>query len=209
VCADLPSEHLAGTSVFKALTGGDDVSGEYKFKDSFEFTPFARLVFSANAPPRSSDSSEGFFRRWVTIPFERTFSADDIVPAEELDARLAQPSELSGLLNKALDAWPQVRRHGVTLSQSMQAAMDEFRATTDSLIVWLDHETTDLPDSFVTKDDLRAAYNRHAASKGMPPLTPNAMTTALRKRRPNIREGQRTVNGAVKYCWLGIGLVTR
>ena len=27
-----PSEHLAGTSVFKQITGGDVIQGEYKFK---------------------------------------------------------------------------------------------------------------------------------------------------------------------------------
>jgi putative DNA primase/helicase len=50
ICPDLPSEHLAGTSVFKAITGGDSMPGEYKFKDSFDFVPYARLVFSANHP---------------------------------------------------------------------------------------------------------------------------------------------------------------
>ena len=40
-----------GTSVFKALTGGDPLTAEYKVKDAFEFIPCARLIFSANHPP--------------------------------------------------------------------------------------------------------------------------------------------------------------
>jgi len=51
ICADLPSAHLAGTSVFKALTGGDDVLAERKFMDSFEFRPFARLVLGGHPKP--------------------------------------------------------------------------------------------------------------------------------------------------------------
>src|SRR5207302_650232 len=48
ICADLPSDHLTGTSVFKAITGGDAIAAEYKYRDSFEFAPFCRLLFSAN-----------------------------------------------------------------------------------------------------------------------------------------------------------------
>ena len=50
---------------------------ERKFEESFEFVPFARLIFSANHPPKSQDASSAFFRRWVVVPFERTFHAGD------------------------------------------------------------------------------------------------------------------------------------
>jgi len=46
VCPDLPAADLAGTSVFKAITGGDRLTGERKYHDPFEFTPYARLIFS-------------------------------------------------------------------------------------------------------------------------------------------------------------------
>ena len=47
ICSDLPSQHLADTSVFKAVTGGDVLNAEFKHKGGFDFEPFARLVFSA------------------------------------------------------------------------------------------------------------------------------------------------------------------
>src|SRR5439155_26952992 len=107
IAADLPSEHLAGTDVFKQLTGGDMVTGEFKYRDSFDFVPFARLIFSANHPPRSADGSAAFFDRWVVLPFERLFrdTAAEI-PRPVLDAFLAEPRELSGVLNRALDVLP-------------------------------------------------------------------------------------------------------
>ena len=66
---DLPTAALAGTSMFKSLTGADLVSAERKFEASFEFRPFVRLLFSANSAPRSEDSTHAFFRRWLCIPF--------------------------------------------------------------------------------------------------------------------------------------------
>jgi putative DNA primase/helicase len=77
ICPDLPTASLADTSIFKAITGGDTINAEYKYQNSFEFTPFAKLIFSANQPPRSADSSYGFFRRWFVLPFTRTFEEGD------------------------------------------------------------------------------------------------------------------------------------
>lgn len=96
ICPDLPSSHLAGTSVFKALTGGDTVPAEHKYRESFEFTPFVRLVFSANNVPRSTDSSQAFFRRWLVVPFTHTFEGAQEISRPEMDARLRKPRELSG-----------------------------------------------------------------------------------------------------------------
>jgi putative DNA primase/helicase len=123
VCADLPSEHLAGTSMFKRITGGDSILAERKFCDAFEFVPFARLVFSANHPPRSADDSEAFFDRWLVIPFTASFrnSAAEI-PRHELDSLLAAPNELSGVFNRALDALPAVLERGIAESATMRAA---------------------------------------------------------------------------------------
>ncbi len=84
ICPDLPGTELTSTSVFKAITGGDPMMAEYKFKDSFEFVPYARLVFSANHPPKSKDASPAFFRRWLVVPFERTFADGAPAPATSL-----------------------------------------------------------------------------------------------------------------------------
>ena len=37
ICADLPSADLTGSSMFKAITGGDVITGERKHVDSFDF----------------------------------------------------------------------------------------------------------------------------------------------------------------------------
>jgi len=206
VCPDLPSAHLSGTSVFKALTGGDVLLAERKYADSFEFSPFARLIFSANHPPRSHDASHAFFRRWLVVPFCRTFSPDEQIPRNILDARLADPKELSGVLNRALDALPGLRAKGFTESQSMRDAWNEFRETTDPVAVWLDDHTVQGPDVLVTKRDLLAAYNTVARHEQRLSLTPMSFGQALKRLRPDIQEAQRTIGGALAWVWVGIGL---
>ncbi|HVF02129.1 MAG TPA: phage/plasmid primase, P4 family [Rubrobacteraceae bacterium] len=208
ICPDLPSTHLAETSTFKALTGGDTINAEYKYRESFEFKPFCRLVFSANHVPRSQDASHAFFRRWVVVPFDRTFEGGAEVSRHLLDARLSDAGELSGLLNKALDALPGLRERGFTESASMREAWEEFRAMTDPVSVWLDRHTVEDPAAFVSKTDLRDAYNRNCDQQGRAGMSAKALTNAIKRVRPALVEGQRSVNGKVAWCWLGIGLVS-
>jgi len=208
ICPDLPSEHLAGTSMFKAITGGDGITAEYKYHDSFEFIPFAHLVFSANHLPRSSDGSSAFFDRWIVVPFRRSFrgTAQEI-PRAELDARLADPQEFSGVLNKALAVLPQLRQRGFTISATVQQAAEEFRQTTDPLAVWLERQTIEHSDAIIAKDALVQAYNADCDQAGRPRISKNAFGRALRRLRPRLEEAQRFWEGREQvWVWRGLGL---
>lgn len=207
VCPDLPTAHLSSTSMFKALTGGDVVQGEFKFKDSFEFEPFVKLIFSANKPPQSDDDTHGFFRRWLVIPFTRSFEekAEGTRSRGELDAELAQPEELSGVLNKALLALQTIRKQGFTETDSMRQAWDEFRAATDSLSVWLDQATYEASNVQVLQADLLSAFNRHLTNIGKPIVTKTAFGLALKRARKKVEPCQRTHMGKPRqYVYAGI-----
>jgi P4 family phage/plasmid primase-like protien len=207
ICPDLPSADLISTSVFKSITGGDALLAERKFEESFEFIPFSRLIFSANHLPKSQDASAAFFRRWVVVPFERTFHAGDpgTIPGDQLDAMLADPTELSGVLNKALEAVKAIRKRGLSEGESMRRAMDEFRETTDPLAVWLDRNATLEPDALIPIDQLWHNYNQDCVTKGRPIVSKTALGRAIVQLRPTVKKHQRTVNGKVAWCYVGIG----
>jgi P4 family phage/plasmid primase-like protien len=209
ICPDLPSASLAGSSVFKLITGGDCITGECKFKQPFPFIPFARLVFSANHFPRSADASHAYFRRWIILPFERTFDPSDQIPREVLDAQLAAPSELSGLLNKALGAVAAIRtRGGLHEPESVCGAGMEFVRLTDPVAGWLNSITIQCPDEMVAKDVLLAEYNRTAVREGRPIITPTALGLGIKRFMPGINDAQRKVGGRRQWVWLGLGLRT-
>lgn len=208
ICPDLPSEHLASTSTFKAITGGDWIHGEYKYHGGFDFKPFSRLVFSANNPPRSSDASYAFYRRWIVVPFDRTFDASEQVPREVLDARLADPKELSGVLNKALVALRRLREKGeFSESESTREAHSEFRTATDPFSVWLDRNTITDPNAVVGQAELRYAYNEFCEETGKPGMMEQAFGRALSRARPDVKRSQRLHNGEPNVrVYVGIGL---
>jgi len=211
VCPDLPSRDLASTSGFKAITGGDALQAERKFEESFEFVPYARLIFSANHPPKSQDASSAFFRRWVVVPFERTFleGAPGTIPRDQLDASLSDPAELSGVLNKALDAIRSIRQKGLSESESTRRALDEFRQATDPLAVWLDRNSILQSDAFVSQDHLCRVYNQDCSAKGRPAVSKTAFGRAIAQLRPTVEKRQRTVNDVQYWCYIGMGLLLK
>lgn len=208
VCADLPSDHLAGTSIFKALTGGDRLNAERKFQGSFEFSPFTRLIFSTNHYPTSKDASHAFFRRWLVIPFDAVLDPREKI--HNLVAQLTTPSELSGVLNRALAALPgMIHRGGFTQSESTQASLMEFREMTDPLAAWLDRFTILSSDGMVSRKDLGISYNAASGAASRPLMTAKAFCAGVRRLRPTVKDGQRTIGSEVKDVFVGLAFTSQ
>lgn len=208
ICADLPPSHLEQSSTFKAITGGDQIPAEEKHGKMYSYRPFVRLVFSANQPPQSKDASRAFFRRWIVIPFDNTFTPAQRIPEAELDAQLADPKQLSGALNKALGALPAVERRGIAETKSMKEAHREFHEVTDPVEVWLESNLIEKndPQVYVVKGDLCKAYNEAARANGWPILTGTQFSMRVSDWRPNLRDGQIRVANSRPKVWYGIGL---
>ena len=209
VYADLPAQHLASSAIFKSLTGGDPLLAERKFHESFEFRPFCRLLFSANHYPTCQDASPAFFRRWVVLPFERSFSDHDPtrVDPKVLEARLCTPAELSGLLNEALRALSAFQKRGRFVEcEATQGAWAEFRDQTDPLANWLDQQTVTTPTAFISRKDLRIKYANYLKGEGRPPIGEKALYAGVRRLRPMVEEGQKMVGRTSERGFHGLGL---
>jgi putative DNA primase/helicase len=208
ICSDLPNERLSGTATFKALTGCDRITAEIKYRDSFEFTPFARLLFSANRLPASDDASQAFFDRWMIVPFENRFRHTRHETLRNvLQARLCDASELSGALNKALDGLERVRRcYRFTEPKESRVAVKRYQAANDALAAWLDEHTVTCPDTAVSQSELHSAYAAHCWRSLHQPASKQMFGRRLRTLRPQTKPTQRTVAGRRAWVYAGIAL---
>jgi putative DNA primase/helicase len=76
IFSDLERNELYHTGIIKDLSSGEPVHAQQKNKNGFDLYPFASLVFSCNKFPRVFDQSQGFFRRWILVKWERNFEKD-------------------------------------------------------------------------------------------------------------------------------------
>jgi putative DNA primase/helicase len=208
ICSDLPGERLTSSAMFKAITGCDRITAEIKYHDSFEFTPFARLLFSANRMPRSDDASLAFFDRWLIVPFTRRFRhTPREISRSELQFRLSAPWELSGALDRALNGLQQVRElRDFTEPNDCRAATSAYHAAHNELARWLDAHTTLSPDAMIPQSELREAYTLHCRQTSCRPTSKQMFGRQFHALRPEATSAQSTVRGRRTWVYRGISL---
>lgn len=109
IVADISSEELRKTSVFKGITGGDRLDAEHKYGHSFSYTPFARLIFSCNEIPVSRDGSLAYEDRWFVMRWDRRVRGTAEQKRALLQDLVSDDRELSGFLNLALEGLARLR----------------------------------------------------------------------------------------------------
>lgn len=201
IYADLDARSLASTGIFKSITGGDPIRAERKNKDPFAFVPYARLVFSANDPPATRDSSTAFFDRWEIIPFQRRLRGTvEERDQEQLLREMTTPEELSGLLNRALDGLELLRSTGRFVSTAaVEGAAVEFRRTVDSVAAFLEEECTVAPGHRETRAMIRRAYATWCTDNGRNAVATQRLYRRIREIHPEIEDvmvdGERFIAG--------------
>lgn len=76
--SEIASDHIEDVSIFKMFITGDYLSIEEKFKDKQMISPYVKFIFNANELPTVADKTDGFYRRIQIIPFEKTFTDEEV-----------------------------------------------------------------------------------------------------------------------------------
>ncbi len=127
ICADIELDSI-DEGRLKALTGGDRVTTDVKFKNPITFKPTAKLIFATNNPPRIKDTSDGVWRRMRLLPCNARVEEGAINP--NLAKELKQ--ELSGIFNWAVQGLRRLRANGrFTSSAAISKATTALRETND------------------------------------------------------------------------------
>ena len=136
---DVDNVTLKDTGTLKKLFSGNATMVERKGERPYTIEPFATHIYSCNNIPRSFDKSDGFYRRWMLIPFNARFSVDD----EEYDPmivdKITAPTALSYLLNVGIRGAQRLIKHGYfTEPQSVKEALEAYKADNSTVLSWID-----------------------------------------------------------------------
>ncbi|MGC2375379.1 MAG: phage/plasmid primase, P4 family [Solirubrobacteraceae bacterium] len=201
VFADLPAHALKSSSIFKSITGGDRIRAERKHRAAFDFTPYARLIFSANDAPPTTDSSDAFFDRWLILPFDRRHRGTSHQD-HDLLAKLTRPQELSGLLNLGLDGLDRLRQqHGFSRAANSDHAAERFRVDADSAAGFCEECANITQEARTAKTALFQSYRAWCEENNRRPLAAQRFNRRLRELH-NLDE----VASKGRDYWLGIEL---
>jgi P4 family phage/plasmid primase-like protien len=76
IFTDLGHNELRNTGKIKAIVSNEGIQVQRKHQQGFKLKPYCKLIFSCNRFPKVFDQSQGFFRRWIIVKWERNFDGD-------------------------------------------------------------------------------------------------------------------------------------
>jgi len=146
---------LNKTSLLKRLTGQDLVGFEYKNKMPFDDHNYAKILIASNSLPSSEDTSEGFYRRWHIISFDRVFpEGKDILET-------IPEHEYRNLARKVTNILPiLLEKHEFTNQGTIEERKAKFILSSNPLPLFIDLCCSKDPNSFIRYGELYTAYVR-------------------------------------------------
>jgi len=201
--ANISIETKAGSevydSVFKAIISGDPVQADLKFKNSFKFRPFCKLIFAVNNLPRVDDKTNAFFRRLLLIRFEKEFT--EIEQNKLLKEELL--TELDGIFIWCLEGLRRLRaRRYFDISGKIDAEIKGYQRDNNNVIVFIEEECRLGIDYSVDKKGLYAAYQTSCKENGHRPVSKNKFGAELKRHFKDVKD-DRLNTGRI---WRGIEL---
>jgi len=163
ICTDVETSKVMDAR-FKKIVAGEPQSAERKFKEPFEFQPFAKILFSANEFIPTKDRTHGFYRRFDILRFNRIFELDEQKP--ELLQELKK--EVPGIFNWALEGLDRLSQQNwiMTKSSYMENCHNEFRRATNPLQLFIEEECVVEVNASVDSNELRSSYKHYCEDKG-------------------------------------------
>ena len=103
--------------IFKRIASGEPISTRQLYKDVATLTDYAKMLFCLNELPKTNDKSNGYFRRFLIVPFKVQILAENIVS-----------TELPGIMNWVLEGRERlITQSGFTESSLCQKQLEEYR----------------------------------------------------------------------------------
>ena len=141
---DIDNVTIRDSGTLKKMISGESITVERKGERPFKLSPYATHIYSANAIPRSFDKSDGFYRRWLLVPFNAKFTADDPDYDPLIFDKITTETALSYLLNIGLrGASRLIKRGRFTEPQSVREALDHYKTDNSTTLTWIDDKGLD------------------------------------------------------------------
>lgn len=121
---------------FKTLTSGEPIEVRKLYGEAYIMENYAKLMFNCNLLPRDIEQSEGFFRRFLIIPFSVKIEEAERDP--ELAAKIIA-QELPAVFNWILQGLRRlIRAKAFTDCPAARLALEAYKRESNSVLMFID-----------------------------------------------------------------------
>ncbi len=129
IASELDQDIKINEALIKDMVGGESVSARKLYGDTFIYSPTFKLAIYGNNKPDIDDSSHGFWRRMLLLPFN--VSIPDKDQRKQSDMYKEFYEEGSGILNWALEGWQDYKLNGLIIPGKVKAATKDYQIEVD------------------------------------------------------------------------------
>ena len=192
--AEVPMGRKLDETLVKQLTGGENVTSRFLYKEVFEYRPAFKLFLSTNHKPEIRGVDEGIWRRIHLIPF------DVSIPEEQIDKQLPAKlkSELEGILAWVVRGCIEWQKRGLDVPDDVRRATAQCRKEMDLLDEFLEDECTIGPGNKISLADAYSGYAQWADQVCQDAIGKNAFGNLMKQ-----RGFAQSKSGGVRY-WIGL-----
>ncbi|MEJ9122602.1 phage/plasmid primase, P4 family [Bacillus cereus] len=162
---DIGKGYIKESSIFKKLSTGETLNVERKGKDPFDFTNYAKLIFSANEMPRINDFSDGLGRRLQIVPFKAKFTPNDEDYDPFITDKLLSDESMQYVLDLALKSLKRLLvEKKFTTSKAVEDELIKYQEENNPIISFVNNEDVELERAVV--GDVYLQYKVYCAENG-------------------------------------------
>ncbi|PHB54556.1 DNA primase [Bacillus wiedmannii] len=162
---DIGKGYIKESSIFKKLSTGETLNVERKGKDPFDFTNYAKLIFSANEMPRINDFSDGLGRRLQIVPFKAKFTPNDDDYDPFITDKLLSDESMQYVLSLALKSLKRLLvEKKFTKSKAVEDELIKYQEENNPIISFVNNEDVELERAVV--GDVYLQYKVYCAENG-------------------------------------------
>lgn len=166
-CSDeVDASYIEKAKGFKSLASGNTISIRPIYSTPKKLKNTATLILNANELPVFKDKTDGFFRRFVVVPFDLNLTEDK--RDNQLLDKLITDEAKSYLLNLALEGLDRIISNGYELSECeyISREVEQYKLDTDSVLSYLNE--VESVDGNMT-DEVYSAYCEYCDESGLTP----------------------------------------
>ena len=179
---DLDPQILKSTGKFKSIVSGDPIAAERKYKDHYSFTPFSRLVFSANEFPRSADKTDAYFDRLIFVEFPNKFRGTDGQILDYDQILIKKPKFMTALLNRALAGLQRLMKNQrFSASVTSENAIEAYKRECSNALDFLADHCAKAPGGTIPRKELYQKYSGWCDEQGMRPVSAKNFAKSVRE----------------------------
>lgn len=134
---DIGDDFIKNPAIFKKLVSGDRITVERKGVDPFEFSNYAKFIFSANDIPRIKDKTGAVLSRLIIVPFNATFSKSDPDYDPYIKYKLRSDDCIEYLIQIAIAGLKRVlENQAFTSNKAVQKELEEYEENNNPILLF-------------------------------------------------------------------------